>query len=74
MYTLEELLACKWPMAYGWWNYSGRKPWNDKGVNMGEEEEHTSKEDLASDGEDVVTGVRPPEGHEEEDWEPEPTS
>ena len=41
---------------------------------MGEAEEHIPVEQLASDGEDVVTGVRPPEGHEEEDWEPKPTS
>jgi hypothetical protein len=29
---------------------------------------------LASDGEDVIAGIRPPDGREEEDWEPEPTS
>lgn len=29
---------------------------------------------LASDGDDVVAGIRPPDGREEEDWEPAPTS
>jgi hypothetical protein len=29
---------------------------------------------LASDGDDVVAGIRPPDGREEEDWEPKPTS
>jgi len=32
------------------------------------------EEDLASDDDKVVTGVSPPEGREEEDWEPKPTS
>jgi hypothetical protein len=29
---------------------------------------------LASDGDDVLAGIEPPEGYEEEDWEPKPTS
>jgi hypothetical protein len=39
-----------------------------------EVEEIAEVESVASDGDDVVAGIRPPDGREEEDWEPRPNT